>query len=141
MTYQKRDNVPCDAGEAVVELDSGDLVAVVCTACRDHLSNDLVYCAKARWIDGEGVTLADSAGRPVSTSHTYRAMASDVEMFGPAGLPKECLLLVLGEPLTPREGYPEITLIPWGADVVSQCSIRNAIASAKVVAPSASDVL
>jgi hypothetical protein len=65
----------------------------------------------------------------------------DVTSLTPGAIVRECLYLVLGEPLTADTTTPDVTLIAWSADVVAQCSIRNAIASASVVTPTASEVL
>jgi hypothetical protein len=54
---------------------------------------------------------------------------------------KECLLLVLGEPLTPDPADASVTLLRFSGDNIAQCSIRNAIAAASVTAPAAQEVL
>ncbi|MEO7466712.1 MAG: hypothetical protein ABIV36_06855 [Sphingobium limneticum] len=145
MSYEKRTDIGVLPGETAVQLDteSSDLVAVSCPSERDALSNTVNFSPRARWIDGAGVTRTDSAGRDVTTTLTHGMAADRVNELGSAVVVKECLLLVLGEPLTP-DPEPEhagVTLIPWSADVVARCSIRNAIASASVAVPSAGDVL
>lgn len=141
MSYTKRQDIPVKPGETVVELDSGQAVAVACTAARDHVSNDLVFEVTARWVDEAGVTRLDSSGREVQTTYSHRSTASEVDALTTPTITKECLLLVLGESLTENPDHPEVTIIPWSSELVTQCSIRNAIASAQAVAPAAADVL
>lgn len=142
MAYTKQTDVPCASGETVVLLDSGHLVAVQCTATRNPSTNMIDLVPFARWIDAQGVTKADGNGSDVTTVKTVSMSPDDVARLGGADtVRKECQLLVLGEPLTLDPANAGMTIIPWSADVVAQCSIRNAIAAASVTAPAASDVL
>lgn len=141
MSYTKRTDTPCAAAETVVQLDSGQLVAVQCIASRTTGGDMLVFTASARWVDAQGVTQCDSNGREVSVAFPTTLSPEDVTRLGAGVITKECLMLVLGEPLTPDPDHPEVTVIRWAAALVAQCSIRNAIASASVTAPDAGEVL
>jgi hypothetical protein len=141
MSYTKRNDIPCADGELVLQLDTGDLVAAQCPSSRDSMSNQVVFLPSARWIDDAGKARVDTQGRAVAVSYPQTMMPDEVTRIGATAVVKECLLLVLGEPLTVNPEHPEITLIPWSADTVAQCSVRNAIAAASVAAPSASEVL
>lgn len=141
MSYTKRTDIPCESAETVVQLDdTSALVAVQCGAER-AMSNQVVFTPAARWIDATGVTKADGAGRNVAVVKSLSLSPEDVTRLTATAVVKECLLLVLGEPLTPDPADPSITLIPWSPALVAQCSIRNAIASASVTAPDAGEVL
>lgn len=142
MAYEKQTSIPVAEGETVVKLtDTGDLVAVQCPMSRDELTNRVIFMPAARWVDDHGATKADTAGRNVATVKTLSMSADDVTRVGRDATIRECLLLMLGEPLTPDPTTPDVTIIPWSADIVSQCSIRNAISAARVTAPAAADVL
>lgn len=142
MAYTKETGIPAADGETIVRLaDTGDLVAVQCAIARDDKTNRVTFMPAARWINALGVTQADSGGRNVATVNTVSLTPDDVTRLGRDAVMRECQLLVLGEALTPDPTTPDVTIIPWSADVVAQCSIRNAIAAASVSAPAASDVL
>jgi hypothetical protein len=141
MSYTKETGIVCSSGETVVRLDSGVLVAVQCAMARNPDRNTVEFMPSARWIDDADATQRDSAGRNVATVKTLSMAPDDVARLTPEAIVRECLYLVLGEPLTADPSTPETTLIAWSSDVVAQCSIRNAIASASVVTPTASEVL
>lgn len=141
MAYTKQTGVPCATGETVVLLDSGQYVAVQCTASRNADSNLMEFVPAARWIESDGTIKTDPSGRGVATIKTLTMSPDAVAAMTPDAVVKECLLLVLGETLTTDPNTPSVTLIQWSPDIVSQCSIRNAIAAASVTAPAASDVL
>jgi len=148
MAYEKQSDIQANEGETVVKLtDSGQLVAVQCTMARDDKTNMVILVPSARWIDATATVLRDSSGRPVSTVKSLTISPDDVARLGGASVVmRECQLLVLGEPLTPDttndpDGSAGLTIIPWSADIVQQCSIRNAIAAAQVTAKAATDVL
>lgn len=141
MSYTKRTDIPCAAIETVVQLDSGPLVAVQCPADRNGMSNMMVFSPAARWVDALGTTKLDSSGREVRVAQSLTISPDDVTRLGANVVTRECLMLVLGEPLTPDPAHPDVTLFPWSTALVAQCSIRNAIASASVTAPDAGEVL
>lgn len=142
MAYEKQTDITCADAEIVVKLlDSDDLVAVQCTTSRNPDSNMSLFIPAARWIDEQGATQVDGGGRNVATVKTLSMSPADVNRLGADAVVKECLLLVLGEPLTADPSVEGATLLRWSDDVVAQCSIRNAIAAARVSAPAASDVL
>lgn len=141
MSYTKRADIDLPAGEIAVELDDGNLVAAQCLVSRDPQSNTPIFSARARWIDGAGVQRLDPSGRAVMTAKTHSATNEQVAALTASVMVRECLFLVLGELITPDPAYPDTSLMKFGADNIAQCSIRNAIASASVTAPDASDVL
>ncbi len=143
MPYTKETDIPAAEGETIVRLaDTDDLVAVQCPVARDAQDNKVVFMPSARWIDVLGETQDDAGGRRVATVFTVKLAADDVARLGGADIVRrECQLLVLGESLTPDATTPEVTMIAWSQDIVSQCSIRNAISAARVTAPAAADVL
>lgn len=80
----------------------------------------------------------DGSGRPVTTTKTHNAPAEQVASLTASVIVRECLYLVLGEPLT---ASGDTNVMMFSVDNIVQCSIRNAIASACVTAPDASAVL
>lgn len=141
MSYTKQTGIPCAVGETVVEIDSGQLVAVQCPASRDPYTNMMVFMPAARLIDSAGKTQVDRVGRNVATATTYSAPPDEVTRMTADAVVRECLFLVLGEALTADPATPGVTLLKFSADNIAQCSIRNAIASANVAAPNAGEVL
>lgn len=141
MGYTKRTDVPVLDGEVAIELDDGNLVAAQCPMSRDPLSNMPIFSPRARWVAADGSQRTDSAGRAVTTLKTHSASNEQVTALGASVVVRECLYLVLGEPLTVDPAYPDTNLMKFGTDNIAQCSIRNAIASASVTAPNASAVL
>ena len=142
MSYTKQTGVPCAPTETVVKLDdTGDLVAVQCTTRRDPLSNLTLFTPAARAIDASGAQRVDASGHAISTTIIHASSAAELAAVTADVLVRECLYLVLGEPLTESTATPGTTLLMASADNIAQCSIRNAIASASVTAPDASDVL
>ncbi|WP_130617986.1 hypothetical protein [Dyella amyloliquefaciens] len=142
MAYEKQTDIPCADGETVVKLlDIGELVAVQCPASRDDSTNMNLFAPSARWIDTTGATKTDPSGRKVSTVRTVSIAPGEVARLTPTVIVRECVCLVLGEPLTPDPDFPDLNLLKWGPDTVAQMSIRNAIAAASIAAPAAADVL
>ena len=141
MSYTKRTDIPVQSGEVALELDGGNLVAAQCQVSRDPQSNNSIFNTSARWVDADGVQRSDPSGRSVVTAKTHSASTEQVAALTVNSIVRECLFLVLGEPLTPDPTHPEINMMMFSADNIVQCSIRNAIASASVAAPDASDVL
>jgi len=115
MSYETRDDIPASDGERVVELDTGDLVAVRCN--RQVVGAVVHYHACARVIDADGETIVDAAGTPIARELRHQARgAANVEAITEA-----CIAAVLGE---------EQDVVPWGADLLTDVSIREAIALA-----------
>lgn len=112
MSYTKRDDIPAQAGEIVIELDDGSLAAVVCT--RAASGNTVVFTATARAISSHGDALLTAAGEPIATVLTHH----DRDPAAADLIARDCLLAVLGEP---------VERVPWGADFLRDVSIRNAI--------------
>lgn len=141
MSYTKQTTITCGDGETVVRLDDGNYVAVKCPANCDPITNKVTFSPRARFISASGDPIASSGGQPIQSSKEIPIDALEVDRLGASAVVRECLLLVLGEPLTPDPAHPSQTLIPWSADLINQCSIRSAIAAATLTAPNASEVL
>lgn len=108
MTYTKRDDIPAHPGETVVELDTGDLVAVSCV--RELRGDRLAFQVRARHIGGTALREFVHTATP------------DCD---PDDTARQCLLVALGEPNT-------LLLSPA---VEASYSIRVAIAHAQNVGP------
>lgn len=122
MSYTKRTDIPAGDGETVVELDTGALVAASCT--RKRVASGVAYHAMARAIDADGqpVTLPD--GRPVATELKHSVSAARMEELGDDAIARECLLAVLGEPVTGLFAWPDV--------VLSEVSVRISLQAAGV---------
>lgn len=120
MRYTKREMVLAD-GWSAVELDTGALVAVRCD--RKRVDAGVCYHAQAKAIDAEGLTLEDANGRPIRTELKHTVRVERVEELGDGAITRECLLAVLGEP---------VTLFKWPDSVLLSVSLRVSIAAASV---------
>lgn len=123
MSYIKRDDVPCQAEEQVVQLDTGELVA---TSCRcERVAMGLSFHALARAIDETGEAVPDAVGRPVRTEFKHVVPVSLVEQESANAIARDCLLAVLGEPVTR----------PWADVLLAGVSIRVSLAAAPMTGP------
>jgi hypothetical protein len=125
MSYTKRSDIPCGVEETVVQLDTGDLVAVSCNSKR--VDAGVSYRPRARAIDAQGDPLNWPDGRPIETGFTHNTTVERVEALGQEAVNRECMLAVLGEPV---QG-----LFRWSDILLSGQSIRVSIAAAAVVGP------
>lgn len=112
MSYQLRNDIEASSGEAVIQLDTDDLVAVRCD--RAAANGAIVFTARARAINADGSERITAAGVPIATVLTHQ----DRNAATADAVAKDCLLAVLGEP--PLS-------VAWGADLLRDASIRNAI--------------
>lgn len=120
MTYTKRSDIPAQPGEQVVELDTGALVATSCTIAR--IDTGMSFRAVARAVDAEGQPILDTQGRAVRTELTHTAPASIVDTEGADNIARDCLLAVLGEPVTR----------PWADVLLASVSIRVSLSAALI---------
>jgi hypothetical protein len=98
-TYTKRSDISTGvAGESVVQLPDGSLVAVSCAQLRCVGSQCTVYHPAARWIDEAGVTQTDAQGHEVRTQHRHTTSDDEMAAHGD-DVKRACLFLVLGEPI------------------------------------------
>lgn len=141
MAYTKQPNIPARDGETVVKLDDDSYVAVSCHASADSVTHRVIFAPSARLISAAGEPVLNAANRPIETGTSILVDAIEVERLTATALVRECLLLVLGEPLTADPDHGGLTIIPWSSDFITQCSIRSAIAAASLTAPTASEVL
>lgn len=131
MTYTVRDDIalkPLRVGiapSAVVELDTGDLVALRYEASRTHVNT--LACHAMAWLvdaDGDAQANVDSRSVPVMTEYRHNASAVELAQIGAETLATELTRLVLGEHVEPSP-------IPWPQSTRDAASIRNAIAVAR----------
>ena len=106
MSYVKRENIPCAAGEQAVELDTGDLVAISCTNTRS--GSNLCLHARARAVHPDGKPVLDSAGSPIDSEHPHTATADSIAAHGVEALVRDCMMLVLGEETTVLQPSPAV---------------------------------
>lgn len=116
MSYVKKDGVPVDAGQTVVELDTGDLVAVVCT--RTLQGGQILFRGQARAISDVGVPLVGADGSAIEREFQH----SDPRPAKADEVARDVLLALLGE-------KPQ--LVVWSDQVLLDVSIRQALALAK----------
>lgn len=115
MTHIERDDITAATDERVVELDTGELVAVRCTL--QVVGAVVHYHATARVIDETGAPVNDAAGRSIARELRHQARgAASVDAITEA-----CIAAVLGDPQD---------VVPWGDDLLIDVSIREAIALA-----------
>ncbi len=124
MPYVKRSDIPVQAGEQAVELDTGALVAVCCD--RKRVDAGVCYHAQARAVDEAGATLLYPDGRAIATALKHSVPAETVETLTDDAITRECLLVVLGEP---------VSLFPWAPSLLASSSIRVSLAAAAVSGP------
>lgn len=132
MSYIKTDPQPAGLApcETAVTLDSGELVAVSVSLTPQPNNAPSYIAALARQINADGTPLLDSAGQPIVTE--FRDTPTPGEANDPttlAAVQKDCLMAVLGEPLTGPLSDPV------HASAIANCSIRNRIAALAVAGP------
>jgi hypothetical protein len=130
MSYTKRPDLPVVDGELAVELETGDLIAVRCN--RKRVDAGVCYHARARAIDEAGATRIDAAGRDLVTEFKHSVPVGTVDELGDGPITRECLLAVLGEPLTKRADGSGLALFPWADSMLTGVSIRVSIAAGQV---------
>lgn len=137
--------------ESLVQLDSGELVAVSVEMKWPDNNTGLGLHGWARWINPDGSSKTCPEGRSIETSISFTADADTLRRHTKAQLSREVLLAVLGEPATPvpiehdaeappppaPENLPagttlnpeatERDLIPWPQTERDNASIRTAI--------------
>lgn len=117
MSYVKKDGVPVDGGQTVLELDTGDLVAVVCT--RTLQGGQILFRGRARAITEAGLPLVGPDGVAIEREFQH----SDPRPAKADEVARDVLLALLGEP-------PQ--LVVWSDQVLLDVSIRQALALATI---------
>ncbi|WP_251473581.1 hypothetical protein [Stenotrophomonas lactitubi] len=117
MSYVKKEGIPVEAGQTVVELDNGDLVAVVCT--RSLQGGQILFRGHARAITDMGAALLGADGKPIEREFQH----SDPRPAKADEVARDVLLALLGE-------QPE--LVAWSAQVLLDVSIRQALQLANI---------
>lgn len=126
MTYTKPDQSLFQGladGELVVQLDSGDLVAVRALGEVEPNTGNAVVKATARAIGPSGEARVDANGQPIATAYSFSADTGTLAALGGIDGFRRCMLLtVMGEPA----GW----LNPLPDGVLEHASIRTNLASA-----------
>lgn len=117
MSYVKKEGVPVGEGESALELDTGELVAVVCT--RTLLGGQILFRGKARAVDAAGAPMVGADGLPIAREFQH----TDPRPGKADEVARDVLLALLGEP-------PE--LVAWSAQVLLDVSIRQAMQLANI---------
>ena len=120
MSYTKADWVVAKPNETVVQLDTGDYVAVSCE--REHIGGSMRFYANARVIDEQGNTIANAMGSPLKSALSYSVDIPVVEAQGADVIARDCLLAVLGEQVA-----------RWDAQWLASASIRSHLIAAPSV--------
>lgn len=117
-------------GETAVTLDSGETIAVSVTLTPQTNNAPSHIDAVARQINADGTAVLDTAGSAVMAEFRYTPSASEAnDTTAFAATQKDCLMAVLGEPLTGPLSDP------IHANAVANCSIRNRIAALAIAGP------
>lgn len=117
MSYVKKEGVPVREGESAVELDTGELVAVVCN--RSVAGGRIQFGGSARAVREDGAAVLDVDGQAIERRFPHsdpRPALADV-------IARDVLLALLGE-------KPEVVV--WNEQVLQDVSIRQAIALGKI---------
>jgi hypothetical protein len=117
MSYVKKEGVSVDPGQTVVELDTGDLVAVVCT--RTLQGGQILFRGQARAVTQAGLPLVGTDGKAIEREFQH----SDPRPAKADEVARDVLLALLGE-------APQ--LVVWSDQVLLDVSIRQALALASI---------
>lgn len=129
MSYTKRADIVLD-GWTVVELDTGELVAVRCSTERvtrpdaEGSTQALSYRVTARVVDAQGEPVNDAAGQAIQTTYGHSTTLDVVDSLGDANIVRDLLMAALGEPMT---------VLNLSDKNKAQASIREAIAASSFV--------
>ena len=119
--------------ERAFVLASGAFVAVSVEPTRLENNAGVVLWGNARWIERDGTTRLDGAGKHVETDHRHTVGADLLAAHPLDTFSRELLLLMLGElPALPddEEAEPETVLL-WSDQARAEASIALEIASAR----------
>ena len=117
MSYVKREGLPVAEGETAVELDTGELVAVVCT--RTLLAGQILFRGKARAVTADGEAMVGADGVPIAREFQH----TDPRPGKADEVARDVLLALLGE---------EPELVAWSVQVLLDVSIRQALQLANI---------
>lgn len=128
------------ADETALELDDGTIVAVSVEPKWLANGGGVSFTAWARWIEADGTAKLSPHEDWIETTLTHHADPFTVERLGVAGVAKELLLAVLGEPATMRDVDGQaVAELPLSADIRRNVSIRTALRSVADTGPAAID--
>lgn len=124
-------------GETVVQLDTGELIALSVARKRRPNGGGMDFRGWARVIEEDGSTKLDPAGQEMELEFPHGADAGTMQSIGDdaeAVISREIMLMMIGAPATMRdvpveEGQdPErAPIVGWAEDVRLNTSIRYAI--------------
>lgn len=117
MSYVKKEGVPVREGESAVELDTGELVAVVCN--RSVAGGRIQFVGRARAIFLDGSPVMTPEGQVVERAFPH----SDPRPSQADAIARDVLLALLGE-------RPETVV--WSEQALQDVSIRQALALANI---------
>jgi len=132
MSYTKTDPQPAglNAGETAVTLDDDSIIAVSAEITPQPNGAPSAIQATARAVHADGSAVTDPQGTPVISTFSYTPnveVANDSTQF--AAAQKDCLMVVLGEPVT------SILTDPIHAPALANASIRNRLAALSIAGP------
>jgi hypothetical protein len=135
MSYKKIDQATfaanLAAGEIVVQVDTGELVAVRAIGSVEPNSGNVVIDARARAVAADGTTLADTDGQPIQSSYSASLDAANLTAHGGIdGFRRNMILTVLGEPCPDWPGE-----LDRHQDVLDHASIRMNLVAASHAGP------
>jgi hypothetical protein len=128
MSYTKPDQSPFTPnlipGELVVQLDTGDFVAITANMLIESNSGNPACVVSARAVDSTGLTRSVN-NAPITSEWCHTTSLDEInQLGGVATVQKECMLAILGEPTTIWDD-------PIHLGTISIVSIRNNLMSAK----------
>jgi hypothetical protein len=132
MSYTKASPQPSGlaSGETAVTLDTGETIAVAISLTPQPNNAPSFVAATARQINPDGTAMLDTAGQPIGTEFRYTPTPDEAnDPTSLAAAQKDCLMAVLGEPLTGPLNDP------IHANAIANCSIRNRIAALAIAGP------
>lgn len=134
MSYTVPDQTPfadmMREGELVVELDTGDLVAVYAVTSVEPNTGNPVVVAEARAVNADGSTKCDGCGDQTGTSFSHCSNATEVATLGGIDkLQKLVVMAVLGEDTAPLWKDPAHTAM------LDHASIRSNLMCAAHAGP------
>lgn len=127
MSYTKPDQAAftqLNPGEFVVNLDSGESVAVHAESSIEAISGNPVVHAWTRVVNPDGSDKLDGQGQPMHSAFSHCSNMTEVTNVGGIPVIQKCAMMaILGEPTTP------LWTDPIHASTLESASIRTNILS------------
>lgn len=119
----------------VVQLDSGELVAVAARCGMHPTSGNLMIHATARVVDSSGADILDALGQTLDTTFGHEFTPDEITSCGSVSNAQKCVLMaILGEDTTPM--WQDALCATMLANVSIRTDIENAAHSGQVDAGS-----